>query len=52
MTNLKTYAENHGMKNITIFVLVDLKREIKEDFVYVMKAKKTYREATPQKKAF
>ena len=40
MVNIKTYAENHGMKIITIFVLIDLKRVIKEDFVFVMKAKK------------
>ena len=38
--NLKKYAESNGMKIITIFVLMDLKREIKEDIVYVMKAKK------------
>ena len=45
--NLKNYAENHGMKIITIFVLIDLRREIKEDFEYVMKAKKNvYRSNT------
>ena len=39
MMNLKNYAENLRKKIITIFVLIDLKREIKEDVVYVMKAK-------------
>ena len=39
-TNLKIYVENHGTKIITIFILIDLKREIKEDIVFVMKAKK------------
>ena len=38
--NLKNYAENQEKKNITIFVLIDLKREIKEDIAFVMKAKK------------
>ena len=41
MINLKKYAGNCGKKNITIsiFVLIDLKREIKEDTAFVMKAK-------------
>ena len=39
MMNLKTYAENHAkMKIKTVFVLIDLKQEIKEDTVFVMKA--------------
>ena len=38
--NLKNYVENNGKKIIIIFVLIDLKREIKEDIVFVMKAKK------------
>ena len=46
MVNLKNYAENHGKKIKIIFVLVDIKREIKEDTVYVMKAKKVYRSNT------
>ena len=50
--NLKNFAENHGMKIRTILVFIDLKRQIKEDNVNVMKAKKTYIEATPQTKAF
>ena len=37
--NLKNYAENHGMKIMTIFVFIDLKRKIKGDIVFVMKAK-------------
>ena len=35
----KELAENHGMKIITIFVLIDLLREIKEDIVFVIRAK-------------
>ena len=38
--NLKKFVENRGKKIIVIFVLIDRKREIKEGFVYVMKAKK------------
>ena len=37
---LKELCRNHGMKIITIFVLIDLKREIGENIVFVMKAKK------------
>ena len=37
--NSKNYVENHGKKIITIFVLIDLKREIKENIVFVMKTK-------------
>ena len=40
MMNLKSYVENHGRKIITIFVLIDPKREVKEDIVFVMKAEK------------
>ena len=32
-------TENHGKTIIIIFVLLDLKREIREDIVFVMKAK-------------
>ena len=52
LMNSKNYAENHGKKIIIIFVLINLKREIEEDIVFVMKAKKTYTEATPQTKDF
>ena len=38
--NLRIYAENHGKKILIIFVLLDLKREIKENIVFVKKAKK------------
>ena len=38
-TNLKNYVENHVKKIITIFILIDLKKEIKENIVFVMKAK-------------
>ena len=38
--NLKIYVENHGKMIIIIFVLIDLKREIEENIVFVMKAKK------------
>ena len=48
--NLKNYVANNGKKIITIFILIDLKRKIKENIVFVMKAKKTYIEATPQTK--
>ena len=43
MMNLKNYAGNHGEKILTIFVLIDLKNEIKEDTAFVMKAKHIYR---------
>ena len=52
MMNLKIYVENHGKMIITIFILINLKKEIKENIVFVMKAKKTYKEATPQTKPF
>ena len=53
MINLKNYVENHGRMIITIFVLIDLKKENKENIVFVMKAKKkTYIEATPETKPF
>ena len=37
--NLNNHAEKHGLKIIFIFVLIDLKGEIKEDIVFVMKTK-------------
>ena len=52
MMNLKIYVENHGRKIKTIFILIDLKKEIKENIVFVMKGKKTNIEATPQTKPF
>ena len=40
MMNLFVYAENQGRRNIIDFVLIDLKREIREDNVFVRKTKK------------
>ena len=40
MMNLKIFAENLRKLNIKIFVMLDLKREIKEGSVYSLKAKK------------
>ena len=48
----KELCRNHRKKTITIFILTDLEREIKENIVFVMRAKKTYIEATPQTKSF
>ena len=39
MMNLNSYAESFVKRNIINFVLTDLKREIKEDTVFVMKSK-------------
>ena len=39
MKNLSNYAEKPGKRIIIIFVLIDLKGEIKEDVVFVIKAK-------------
>ena len=36
---LNKYVEKHGKMNIFIFVLTGLRREIKEDIVFIMKAK-------------
>ena len=48
MMNLENYAENLGQTNTFIYVLVDLKRQIKEDNVLVKKGK-TNRFILPQK---
>ena len=40
MMNLKNYVENHGKNIMTIFILIDLKKGMKENIVFVMKAKK------------
>ena len=37
--NFNSYVEKLGKMNIIVFVLIDLKREIREDIVLVMKAK-------------
>ena len=39
MMNLKKYAEKYGKKIRVIFVLTDLKRENKENIVFVMRVK-------------
>ena len=39
MLNLKKYEERHGKRILIIFELIDLKGEIREDIVFVMKAK-------------
>ena len=39
MMNLKNHAEIRGKRILIIFVLIDLKREIKEDILVVMKLK-------------
>ena len=51
MMNLNNYAKNPGIRNIFIFVLIDPKRDIKEDTEFVMKAK-THIECTPEMKPF
>ena len=39
MTNLNDYVENHGKLNESIYLLIDLKREIEEVVVFLMKEK-------------
>ena len=39
MMKLNNSAKSLGKRNKNIFVLIDLKREMKEDIVFVMKAK-------------
>ena len=43
MMKLNNCAESLGNENISIFVLIDLKSEIKENVVLVMKEKHIYR---------
>ena len=52
MMNLKNYAENHGMKIKTIFVMTDLKREIKKDVLFVMKVKIHIKNALQKRNLF
>ena len=53
MMNLMNYVKNHGKKIIIIFILIDLKREIKENIVFVMKAKKhIYKQRTRSDETF
>ena len=49
MMNLKIYVENRGKKIITIFILIDIKKEIRENIVFVMKAKNIYKSNTSDK---
>ena len=39
MMNLKNYVEKHGKEIKIIFVMIGLKRKIKEDIAFVMKTK-------------
>ena len=39
MMNLKNHVEKLGQMKILIFLLIDLRREINEDIVFIMKAK-------------
>ena len=39
MMNLKICVKNHGKDIVIIFVLTDLKREVKGDIVFVKKVK-------------
>ena len=52
MANLNEYAENHGTRNIIIYVWIDLRRRIKEDTDFVVKTKKTGIDCTPETKPF
>ena len=51
MMNSKNYVETHGMKIITIFILIDLKKD-QERYCVCNESKKTYLKATPQTKPF
>ena len=51
MMNLKEHEKNCGNTSINIFVLLDLRREIREDTVFVMKAKIHF-ECSPGTKHF
>ena len=50
--NLKLYVENTGKKIIITFVLIDPKREIKEDIVFVMKVKTHLQNAYPKRNLY
>ena len=39
MMKLNNYLESHGERIVNMFVLIDPKTEIREDTVFVMKAK-------------
>ena len=42
LTNLNIYSENHGKRIILIFVFIAPIRQVKEDIVFVMKAKTNF----------
>ena len=50
--NFNNYAKNGGKKIIIVFVLIDLKKEIKEDIVFVKKAKTLIMNALLKRKLF
>ena len=52
MMNLNNSVENHRKNIIILFVLIDLKREIEEDFVFALKAKTLMLNVLVKKKAF
>ena len=52
MMIFKNYAEKIGKSTINIFVLILLKREIKEDIVFVMKAKTHIQNAPLERNRF
>ena len=52
MMNLKNYAENHGKKNIIIFVLIDLKKREQGRYCICNENPNTYKECTPRTKPF
>ena len=47
--NINKKVENHGKKNISIFVLIDIKTEFKEDIVFLMGAKTQILNAPPKR---
>ena len=52
MTNINDYVEKHGKTSIFIFVLIDLRKGIKEDFVFGNDNENTFFECTPETRAF
>ena len=50
MMNFENYVENRGKKIITIFI--DLKREIKENVLFLMKTKNKYKSNTSDETLF
>ena len=52
MMNPKIYVENHGRMNMFIFVLIHSKKEIKEDIVFVIRAKTQTQKALLKRNLF